>query len=209
MSVTRLVSLPMASNCSILAKEAGKGDITYVFALRSVAPLDIAQRGVRLDDAGGDEVVEAQQVLVVAEAVEVAAAEGEGAEVLGDGGEERAGRGDAEGHVGRVVTLGVVGGFHLGHVLEKMPCGEGWIETYVVSNIALAGAAKRLDGKGFTLLHLGLVAALDDRHRFAAVDVIAANAVAVEVADALDGIRRALDLALVALHDLLDGGADV
>lgn len=84
-----------------------------MFTLCGIAALDVAKWGIRLDDARRDEVVEAQQVLVVTEAVEVAPAEGQGAEVLVDGGEEGACAGDAEGDVGRVFALGVVGCFHL------------------------------------------------------------------------------------------------
>lgn len=89
-------------------------------------------------------------------------------------------------------------------------CGEelGW-KTYVVPDIAFACAAECLNGKGFTLFHLSLVAALDNRHRLAAVDAIPADAVAVEVADAFYGVCLPLDLALVALHDLLDRSANV
>jgi hypothetical protein len=48
--------------------------------LRGIRALLIHQRRVRLHDALGDEVVQPEEVLVLTQAVEVAAAEGKGAE---------------------------------------------------------------------------------------------------------------------------------
>ena len=74
---------------------------------------------------------------------------------------------------------------------------------------AFAGGSERFDGEGFALLHLGLVLALDDGHALPAVDAPLADVVAGQVPDGLDGVRFAVELNLVALHDLLDRGADV
>lgn len=81
--------------------------------------------------------------------------------------------------------------------------------THIVSHVALSGATEGLDGKHFSLLHLGLVATLDDRHALAAVDDILVDVVSVEVSDRLHWIRGAVDFDLVAFHRLLDGSADV
>lgn len=72
----------------LLEREGCKGQ-TYMFTLRSVAALNIAKGRVGLYDTGRDEVIETEQVLIVAEAIEIAPAEGQGAEVLGDGVEQR------------------------------------------------------------------------------------------------------------------------
>jgi hypothetical protein len=82
-------------------------------------------------------------------------------------------------------------------------------KTYIVTDVTLSCTSECLNGKCLALLHLGIVAALDDWHRLAAVNGVVANAVAVEVTNALDGVCLALDLHLVALHDLLDGSANV
>lgn len=81
--------------------------------LGRVAALDVDKRRVRLDDAGADKVVEAEEVLVLAEAVEVPPAEGQGAEVLGDDVEQAAGGGDAEGYGGGVNAFCVMRSFEL------------------------------------------------------------------------------------------------
>jgi hypothetical protein len=47
-----------------------------MFALRSVTALDIAQRWVCFHDTCRDQVVQAEQVFIVAQAVEVPPAEG-------------------------------------------------------------------------------------------------------------------------------------
>lgn len=76
-------------------------------------------------------------------------------------------------------------------------------------HVTVTRAAEGLDGKDIALLHLGLVVALDDRHALGAVNAVVADGVAVQVADGLDGEHLAVDLDLVALHDLLDGSTNV
>ena len=88
-----------------------------------------------------------------------------------------------------------------------MVVGRG--STHVVNSVAPPRRAKGLDGKHLTLLHLGLVAVLDERDGLAAVDVPLLDVVASDVAHGLDAVRLTADLDLVALHDFLDGGADV
>lgn len=105
--------LRAASACVPPRSQHAMTRMTYVLALRGVAALYVHERRVRLYDARLDEVVEAQKVLVVTEAVEVAAAKGEGAKVLCDGVEEGFGRGDAQRDVRGVGVLCVVRGFHL------------------------------------------------------------------------------------------------
>ena len=62
---------------------------TYVFTLCCITALDIAKRGVGFDNTRADQVVQAQEVLVMAHAIEIPPAERQSAEVLGNGVEER------------------------------------------------------------------------------------------------------------------------
>lgn len=61
---------------------------TYVFTLCRITALDIAQRGIGLDNTRADQVVQTQEVLVMAHAIKIPPAERQGTEVLGDGVEE-------------------------------------------------------------------------------------------------------------------------
>lgn len=79
-----------------------------MFTLRGIATLDIAQRRVRFDDARANQVVQAKEILVMAHAIEVAAAERQGAEVFGNGIEQRFCGGDAESDLGCVCLFAVV-----------------------------------------------------------------------------------------------------
>ncbi len=81
--------------------------------------------------------------------------------------------------------------------------------THVISNKALAGATKGLNGENITFLHLGLIAALDDRHALTAVDAVREDVVSVQIPDTLHRKGGAADLDLVALHHLLDGATNV
>ena len=64
-------------------------DATYMFTLRRVTALDIAQRRIRFHDTRADQVVQAQEVLIMAHAVKIPPAERQGTKVLGDGAEQR------------------------------------------------------------------------------------------------------------------------
>lgn len=81
--------------------------------------------------------------------------------------------------------------------------------TYILSHVTLAGTTEGLNGKHFTLLHLGLVATLDNRNTLATVDDVLVNVVTVEVPDTLDGIHGPVDFNFVTLHGFLDGGTNV
>ena len=83
------------------------------------------------------------------------------------------------------------------------------MNTHIFMYISFTRATERLDSEHFTLFHLGLVAALDDGHALATVDLPLADVVACEVADRLDGVCLAVELELVAFHRLLDCGANI
>ena len=102
--------------------------------LRRIASLDVYQRRIRLHDPTGHKVVQTQQILVLAETVEIPTAEGECAEVLGDGVEEGAGAGDAQGDGGGVDAFGVVGRFELEGVLTMSGGKEGTKEVGLTSS---------------------------------------------------------------------------
>ena len=84
-----------------------------MFRLRGIGAFDVAKRRICFHDTGLHKVVQTEQVLVVAEAVEVPPAERQSAEVLGNGGEEGFCGGDAESDVGGILAHGVMGCFHL------------------------------------------------------------------------------------------------
>ena len=145
-----------------------------VLVLGNVGALDVAEGRVGLDDADVAEVLERAEVLLLlgarravdrggaaVVALEPAAAEGERAEGLVDVREELLGPGHAQGHVGRVEVLHVVG------ALE------------VLDDVAAARGAERLDRVELALLHARRVAALDDWHTFARVDLVRAHGVAI------------------------------
>lgn len=81
--------------------------------------------------------------------------------------------------------------------------------TYILSHVALSGTAEGLNGKHFTLLHLGLIATLDNRNALATMDNVLVNVVTVEVPDTLDGIHSPVDFNFVTLHGFLDSGTNV
>lgn len=83
------------------------------------------------------------------------------------------------------------------------------VQTHIISDEAFAGTAKGLDGKGLAFLHLRLISSFHDRHALATVDTVGVDVVSVQVSDALHRERRPPDLHLVALHHLLNGGANV
>ena len=70
-------------------------------------------------------------------------------------------------------------------------------------------APEGLDGEEFALFHARGVAPLNDGDVFPCVNLVRADAVAVQVADALDRVGGSVDLDFVALHYLLDGRADL
>ena len=111
-------------------------------------------RCTHLDDPHVAQVAQCQEVLLLARPINPASAEGECVEVLVDKVEELLGLGQAEGDVAHVKVL---------HVMRALE---------VLAHVALAGAPEGLDGKELTLLHACRLAALDDRHRLAGVDLV-------------------------------------
>ncbi len=73
----------------------------------------------------------------------------------------------------------------------------------LVVNIAIAGTSECLDGKNIAFLHLGRVARLDNGNALGSMNAVGKDCVTGKVADRLDRIRRAIDLALVAFHSFL------
>lgn len=82
-------------------------------------------------------------------------------------------------------------------------------ETYAVDHGASTGRAKGLNGKDLPRFHLGLVVVPHEGDRLAAVDVILFDVVTAKAADRFHGEGVAAYLNLVALHSLLDSGADI
>lgn len=91
-----------------LLENSGASNGTDVFTLCRVASLDIAQRRVRLDDTSANQIVQAQEILVVTQAVQISPTERQSAKVLGNGVEQRLCRRDTEGDFGSIGSLGVM-----------------------------------------------------------------------------------------------------
>lgn len=86
---------------------------SYMFKLRSVRPFDIAQRRIRLYDPARNQVVQPQEVLVLAQAVQVPPTKRQGAKVLVDDVEDVFRGCQTQGDVGYVEVSCVVGYFQL------------------------------------------------------------------------------------------------
>ena len=162
--------------------------------LRRVTPLDITQRRIALHDPTLDQIIQAQQVLLLPQPIQIPATKGNRAEILLDHAEQAAGGGDAERDVGRVGAERVVA--DLGGIVEDVA--------------AAADGAEGLDGEDLVLLHLGgLVAAFDDGDGLAAVDRVWDDVVPVEVADRFDRVGLPVERDFVGFHGFLDRGADI
>mmetsp|Transcript_9075 Transcript_9075/g.23732 ORF Transcript_9075/g.23732 Transcript_9075/m.23732 type:complete len:254 (+) Transcript_9075:323-1084(+) len=162
-----------------------------MLVLCRIAPLDIDERWVGLYDADVAQVAQREEVLLLAGAVDPAAAEGECVKILVDEREELLCLRQPQRDVSHIEVL---------HVMRALE---------VLLHIALARRPKRLDGEDLTLLHACGFAALDDRDGLARVDLVRSDRVPVQVADRLDWVRLAVDLNLIRLHHLLASSADV
>mmetsp|Transcript_45115 Transcript_45115/g.90097 ORF Transcript_45115/g.90097 Transcript_45115/m.90097 type:complete len:281 (-) Transcript_45115:181-1023(-) len=162
-----------------------------VLVLGHVRALYITERRVRLHDTHIAQIAQRQQVLLLARPVDPPAAEGERVEILVDEVEELLRLWQTQRNMTYVEILHVMG------ALE------------VLLDIALSSGAERLYGEELALLHARRFAALDDRHRFASVDLIRADRMAVQIAARFHLVRLAVDLDFVRLHHLLACGANV
>lgn len=77
-------------------------------------------------------------------------------------------------------------------------------EAYIVSNVSVSGASKRLNRKDFALLHLRRIVVLDDGHALSTMNLPLANVVTVEIPNTLHGECLLSNRHLITLHDLLD-----
>lgn len=81
--------------------------------------------------------------------------------------------------------------------------------AYIIVEESFASASKSLNGKYFSLFHLLLVVVLDEGNLFTAVDMVTENIVASEIPDSFDREDLSVNFDFVALHHLLDRGANV
>jgi hypothetical protein len=132
-----------------------------------------------------------KQILVMAETIKISSAERQSAKVLLNALQQRLCTRRSQRDSGCICNLCVMTALH------------------VLSDVALSGGAKGLNGKCLALFHLGLIASLYDRHALCSVDGPLSDVVAVQVANTLDREGLASDLALVRFHSFLDGGANV
>lgn len=87
--------------------------------------------------------------------------------------------------------------------------GFGSTAAYIVDYGAATCRPKGLNGKCFTLFHLGLVRVLDERDRLAAMNVVLVDVMRTKVSDGLDRVSLPTNLDLVTLHGFLDSSAHV
>lgn len=83
------------------------------------------------------------------------------------------------------------------------------IYTDVVSQIGLPCATERFDGEDVAFLHALVGLGLDEGNLLVAVDAVAEDIVAGDVADGFDGDCFAVEVDLVTLHYFLDGLTNV
>lgn len=83
------------------------------------------------------------------------------------------------------------------------------IDTHIIPHVSFASAAKSFDGKDLAFFHALGGFGLDEGDLFAAVDLVAEDVVAGDVADCFDGDGFVVEFDFVAFHYFLDGGADV
>lgn len=152
--------------------------------LGRVGPARLDQRRVWPHQVRVHELAHRQHVVLLAQLVQPAAAEGQRGEVAVDDVVELARAAlDARGNGLVAIT----------HVVRHVA---------LLADPAAAGGAEGLDGVELALLHLGLVAVVDDGDGLAGVDVVGVDRVPAQVADALDIVRLALDLSFPRLHHL-------
>lgn len=83
------------------------------------------------------------------------------------------------------------------------------IYAYVVFENRFPCGAERFDGEDVAFLHALGSFRLDKGHLFVAMDLVAEDIVAGDVADCFDGYSFVVECYFVRLHYFLDGGADV
>ena len=150
-----------------------------VLELGSVTALDVDKGRIRFDNAAANQVVQAEQVLLLTKSVQITSAKWQSTKALLDDTQKVSRRRDTKCHVGVVGFQSVV------RALE------------VICDIASSSRPEGFDGENFTLLHLGLIIALDDRYGLATVDAVLNDVVTVEVSDRLDWVRLAVKLKFV------------
>jgi hypothetical protein len=81
--------------------------------------------------------------------------------------------------------------------------------TDLVSQVAAASTAKRLDGKNIAFFHIRLIRVFDERDLLISMNAILFDIVAGDVPDCFHRESLAADIDLITLHDFLDGCTDV
>ena len=74
---------------------------------------------------------------------------------------------------------------------------------------SLSSRSECLDCKELTFLHSRHISAFDNWHTLSGMDSVGGNRVSTKILDGLDRQDLVIDLKLMRLHDLLDGGTDV
>mmetsp|Transcript_92331 Transcript_92331/g.138218 ORF Transcript_92331/g.138218 Transcript_92331/m.138218 type:complete len:239 (-) Transcript_92331:297-1013(-) len=96
-------------------------------------------------------------------------------------------------HMGTIKSLHIVTAFH------------------IFNDVSPPGTTKRLNRVDFSLFHFNrlFTPTLNDRHRFAGMNLIRPNRMAVQIPNRLDGVRCPVQFDLVRFHHLLNLRTDV
>ena len=136
----------------------------------------IAERRVLCNKTRVDETLEAQQVAFLANVLKVTRAESQSTKVLVDGAEQLLGTRKAQWDVRRSIVVP--------HIVRAL---------HVLVNVALARAAKGLNGIKLVLLHLGVVIVAHNGDGFSAVDLVLVDRMAIQITDRLDCTKQTLE----------------
>ena len=94
---------------------ASRSEHEAMFQLSRITTFDIAKRWISFHDARFDQVVQAEEIFVLAKAVQISPAEWQGTKVFVDDIEQCASAGHSKSHLRSISSFGVVGTFQLEH----------------------------------------------------------------------------------------------
>ncbi len=152
---------------------------------------NIDQRSIGLNNAIRDERSHAKVVILHSNALKVTPGEDQSSEVLIDRLQQRLGGGMMKTSSAGMLIAPVA------------------VNSYVISDITFAGAAKGFDGEHIAFFHALGGSGLDEGDLFVAMDLVAQDVMASDVPNRFDGDDLSVELDFVALHYFLDCLTDV
>lgn len=166
-------------------------DRTHMLKLRDIRARNIDQRPIGMNNPIRDKRAHAEMVLLHSNTLQVPPGKDQRPKILVNRLQQRPGGGVMKTRSAGMLVAPVA------------------VDPDVVSEISFAGAAESFDGEDLAFFHALRGRRLDEGDLFGAVDLVAQDVVAGDVADRFDGDGLAVELDFVALHDFLDGRADV